>query len=299
MKKAILFTGLALLLGAIWYLFIKSYDYTIRFEVNAIPGTINQTLKLWDQSLDTVHKIKQENDLYHLMQQVKFGDSTHVYNWNLKQLTDSTSKVVVRIKDKNHSLMNKIQVPFKENAFVKRSKKTVLDFMEKLNDHTKEIKITVIGEEDIPTKYLAYLPLKVTQLQKAKGMMNNFSYLTGELYKNGVQLDGPPMVEVTRWDMENDSLYYNFGQPIIRSERLPIGTDIQYKRIFKKRALKAEYNGNYITSDRAWYALLNYAKKNNIEVDPKPIEIFFNKPMGNDAINWKSYVYIPIKEADE
>ena len=126
MKKAILFTGLALLLGAIWYLFIKSYDYTIRFEVNAIPGTINQTLKLWDQSLDTVHKIKQENDLYHLMQQVKFGDSTHVYNWNLKQLTDSTSKVVVRIKDKNHSLMNKIQVPFKENAFVKRSKKQFL-----------------------------------------------------------------------------------------------------------------------------------------------------------------------------
>ena len=150
--------------------------------------------------------------------------------------------------------------------------------MEKLNDHTKEIKITVIGEEDIPTKYLAYLPLKVTQLQKAKGMMNNFSYLTGELYKNGVQLDGPPMVEVTRWDMENDSLYYNFGQPIIRSERLPIGTDIQYKRIFKKRALKAEYNGNYITSDRAWYALLNYAKKNNIEVDPKPIEIFLINP---------------------
>ena len=299
MKKAILFTGLTLVLAAIWYFFIKPHDYTIRFEVNAIPGTINQTLKLWDQSLDTVHKIKQEDDLYHLIQEVKFGDSIHVYKWNLRQLTDSTSKVTVNIRDKNHSLMNKIQVPFKENAFVKRSKKTVLDFMEKLNDHTKKIKVTILGEEDIPTKYLAYLPLKVTQLQKAKGMMKNFSYLTGELYKNGVELDGPPMVEVTKWDMKNDSLHYNFGQPIIRSERLPIGTAIKYKRIFKKRALKAEYNGNYITSDRAWYALLNYAKRNNIEVVAKPIEIFYNKPMGGDAINWKSYIYMPIKEKDE
>ncbi|BFP41647.1 hypothetical protein FGF1_24920 [Flavobacteriaceae bacterium GF1] len=291
---------LFLLVAALcWYLFLKPSDYTIRFEAKTFPGAINQYLKVWDQTLDTLHKIKQGEDLYHLTQKVRFGDSIHQYQWRIEPITDSTSKVFVNIKDKDHSLMNKIQVPFKETDFVKRSKKTVLDFMENLDEHTKEFKITIVGEEDVPSKYVAYVPLKVEQSKKANGMMKNFSYLTGELYINGVELDGPPMIEVTKWDMKNDSLHYNFGQPIIRSERLPIGTDIKYKRIFKKRALKAEYNGNYITSDRAWYALMDYARKNNIEVDEKPVEVFFNKPMGGNSIHWKAEVYMPIKEGNE
>lgn len=286
--------------GLLWYLFIKPSDYTIRFEANANAGTINQTLKLWDQTLDTVAKIKQVGDLYHLSQKVQFNDSIHTYDWKIEPLNDTVSKVYVNVKDLGHSLMNKIQVPFQENDFVKRSKKTVLDFMENLVDHTKKIKVTIIGEEDIPTKYLAYVPLKVTQFQKAGGMMENFSYLTNELFVNGVELDGPPMLQVTKWDMENDSLHYIFGQPIIRSERLPIGTDIQYKRIFSKRALKAEYNGNYITSDRAWYALLDYAKRNNIEVEPNPVEIFYNNPnTGGAELTWKAEIYMPIKKTDE
>jgi hypothetical protein len=300
--RKVVFSILFVLIGALsWYLFFKPSDYTIRFDAKAIPGTINQTLKLWDQTLDTVHKIQQDgSDLYHLAQQIKFGDSVHSYQWSIKPLTDSTSKVVVNIKDKEHSLLNKIQVPFKENDFVKRSKKTVLDFMENLDDHTKKFKVTIIGEENIPSKYLAYVPLKVTQFQKAGGMMKNFSYLTNELYTNGVELDGPPMIEITKWDRKNDSLHYFFGQPIIRSERLPMGTDIEYKRVFAKRALKAEYNGNYITSDRAWYALLDYAKKNNIEVEPNPIEIFYNNPnTGGAELTWKAEIYMPIKESDE
>jgi len=300
MKKLVYGILFSILSGLLWYLFIKPSDYTIRFETNAIPGTINQTLKLWDQTLDTVRKIQQEGDLYHLSQKVKFGDSIHLYQWTIKPLTDSTSKVIVNVKDPKHSLVNKVQVPFKESNFVKRSKRTVLDFIEGLNDHIKKIKVTVIGEDEIPSKYMAYVPLKVTQFQKAGGMMQNFNYLTNELYFNGVALDGPPMLEVTQWDMESDSLYYNFGQPIIRSERLPMGTDIQYKRIFPKRALKAVYHGNYITSDRAWYALLDFAKKNSIEVEPKPLEIFYDNPnTGGAETTWKAEIYMPIKEKDE
>ena len=94
----------------------------------------------------------------------------------------------------------------------------------------------------------------------------------------------------------NDSLHYNFGMPIIRSERLPMGTEIQYKRIFPKRALKAIYNGNYITSDRAWYALLDYAKNNSLEVDSTLIEVFHNNPnTGGDEENWKAEIYLPLK----
>ncbi|RDY59464.1 GyrI-like domain-containing protein [Flagellimonas nanhaiensis] len=300
MKKVIYAVLFLVVGGLIWYLFLKPSDYIVRFQASTFPGAINQTLKLWDQSVETVSNIEQQGDLYHLEQKLKFGDSIHHYHWSIEPLTDSTSKVTVRISDEDHSLKNKINIPFGDTNFEKRSRRTVLDFMENLREHTKKFKVTIVGEEEIPSKYIAYIPVKVTQFQKAGGMMKNFSYLTGELISRGAQLDGLPIVEVTKWDMQNDSLYYNFGQPIIRSEKLPIGTDIEYKRIFSKKALKAIYNGNYITSDRAWYALMDYAKKNNIEVENTPVEVFHNNPhVGADELNWKAEIYLPIKEPNE
>ncbi|MGX1928502.1 AraC family transcriptional regulator [Flagellimonas sp. 2504JD4-2] len=301
MRKVLLSVLAILLLALAWYLFIKPSDYTVRFEAKTFPGAINQTLKLWEKTLDTVTAISQEgDDIYRLRQKVKFGDSIHVYDWEMEAITDSTSKVRVNIHDENHSLSNKIKIPFSDTDFEKRSRKTVLDFMENLNDHVNKFKVTIIGEEEIPTKYLAYVPVKVTQFQKAGGMMRNLNYITHILLENKVQLDGQPMVQVTKWNMEKDSLEYNFGQPIIRSETLPMDTEIKYQRIFSKKALKAEYNGNYITSDRAWYALLDYAKANGIEVEPTPIEIFYNNPnFGGNELSWKAEIYMPIKEGNE
>lgn len=296
--KKIGFGGLTIiLLGLIWYLFIKPSDYTVRFETNTFPGAINQTLKLWDESLDTLERIQQNGSIYDLTQKLKFGDSVHIYNWNIQALTDSTSKVVVNAKDADHSILNKIKVPFSDTDFEKRVRKTVLDFADNLKVHIKEFKVTIDGEAELPSKYVAYIPIKSTQFLKAGGMMKNATYISQTLLNNQAEFNGPPMIEVTDWNMDKDSLTYNFCYPIIRSDRLPMNTDIKYKRIFGKKALKATYNGNYITSDRAWYALLAYAKKNNIEVEPKPVEIFYNNPnTGGGELTWKAEIYIPIKE---
>lgn len=297
MKKALIGFSLIIILGLIWYLFIKSYDYTIRFTTDTNAGTINQSLKLWDQTLDTIESIKQNESLYRLTQKVRFGDSIHRYQWKINPLTDSTSRVVVNIKDVQHSLINKVKVPFSDTNFEKRSRKTVFDFMENLKDHIGKFKISIIGEAEMPSKYVAYIPIKATQFQKAGGMMKNDSYISQTLLNTNAEFDGPPMIEITKWNRKNDSLEYNFCYPIIRSDQLPMGTEIQYKRIFGKKALKAIYNGNYITSDRAWYALINYANTNGIEIEPKPIEIFFSNPhSGLGELNWKAEIYLPIKE---
>jgi effector-binding domain-containing protein len=105
------------------------------------------------------------------------------------------------------------------------------------------------------------------------------------------------MIVVNSWNREADSLDFNFCFPIVRSERLPEYPGISYKRIFSKKALKAVYNGNYITSDRAWYALLDYAHRNNIPVEETPVEVFYNNPnMGGNALTWKAEIFLPIKE---
>ena len=96
--------------------------------------------------------------------------------------------------------------------------------------------------------------------------------------------------------MENDSIQYNFCFPIIKGDSLPTHELIKYKQYQSEKAIKAIYNGNYVTSDRAWYALLDYAERENIEVHKTPVEFFFNNPnYGGNELQWKAEIYMPIK----
>ena len=299
MKKAFITVFALIILLLLWYLFLKPQDYRVSFRAKANPGTIYETVKAWNISLDSDVPIEYKS-LTDFKQQLVLNDSVYSYHWEIDPVHDSLSQITVNIKDRDHSLMNKIMVPFSDTDFEKGSRKTLLDFSQFLNEHLKKIKITIVGEDELFTTFCACVSLKTTQPGKAAGMMANYSFLNSMLFENGVELNGPPFLEVLDWNMGKDSLSYNFCYPIIRSEKLPRHPNIKYKRIFSKKALKAIYNGNYITSDRAWFSLLDYAKKNNIEVEPKPFEVFYNNPnMGGDELQWKTEVFMPIKETHE
>ncbi len=295
-KKLGLLLGAVLLCGLLWYFFLKPHDYVVRFEVNALPGTINQTIKSWSNGLDGAEFLGQ-NDLSDLKYQIKFNDSTYTYHWKIEAADDSVSKVKVYITDDGHSLANRLAIPFSETDFEKRTKKTVEVFAKVLKEHLQSFKVSVIGKDGIPAKYCACVSLKGTQADKARGMMEYYSVLSGVMAEKNISLDGRPMVEVENWNMQNDSLFYNFCFPVVPSDSLPKRTGIFYKNIEKKPAIRAVYNGDYITSDRAWYALLDYAEKNNIPVDKKPLEVFHTNPnMGGNALEWETEVFMPISE---
>ncbi|WP_420603925.1 GyrI-like domain-containing protein [Flagellimonas sp.] len=299
MKKVLISIVAIIIIALSWYLFIKPQDYQVNFKVKTTPGTINQAVKAWNTSMGDFKSIEQQS-LNNFIQQLAFNDSVHEYHWNVSPINDSLSQVKVNIKDAENSLTNKIQIPFSDTDFEKKSRKTLLAFNDFLNDHLKDFKVTLVGEEDLFSTACACIPVKTSQIEKAKGMMRNYSFLNSILFENKVELNGPPFVEVVDWDIKTDSLSYNFCYPIIRSENLPKHPDITYKRIFGKKALKAEYNGNYITSDRAWYALLNHAELNGIEIEKKPVEVFYNNPnMGGNELQWKADIYLPIKETNE
>lgn len=299
MKKFISITVAVLLAALLWYVFLKPQDYQVNFEAKAIPGTIFETVKAWNQGFDSIVPIQFES-VDHFEQTIITKDSVYQYEWKITPVHDSLSKVTVNIKDLDHSLRNKLTVPFSDTNFEKGARATLLDFNDFLNKHLKGFKVTVVGESELFSSFCACVPLTTTMEGKAKGMMNNYNYLNALLLENEVQLNGPPFVEVLDWDLPHNKITFNFCNPIIRSEKLPNNPDILYKRIFPKKSLKAIYNGNYITSDRAWYALLDYAKKNNVQVEKKPVEIFFNNPnMGGNELTWKTEVYMPLKEADE
>lgn len=296
MRKFLLTIAILVIALLLWYLFIKPYDYRVSFIAKTFPGTINQTVKLWNNTLPDSKRIQQD-DLTNFTQVVVAGDSTHIYKWKIDPLNDSTSQVRVYVKDPNHSLANKIKIPFSDTNFEKGAKKNIMQLMTNLAEHSSRFKVTIIGEDQYYDAYCAYVSLKGTLFQKAAGMMQNYDLFTTVLPNNGIAVNGLPFVEITHWDQQTDSIAYNFCFPIVQTDNLPAHPDLNYKKFVGKKGLKAIYNGNYITSDRAWFALQDYAKKNDIEVIPFPVEFFYSNPnMGGNELDWKTEIYLPLKE---
>jgi effector-binding domain-containing protein len=296
MKKISTIIGFLTIGFLLWYFIIKPYDYLVTFKVKTTAGTINQSIKLWNTSLENSSPIQQEN-LKNLTQQIIVKDSTFNYDWSISSVNDSISKVNVYVTDIDHSFANKISIPFGTTDFEKRTQNTITDFIDKLKEHLNKIRVRVVGIDSTRTTYCAYIPMKGLQIEKARGMMQNYSLLTSVLSAENIEMNGTPFVEITNWNTQNDSIAYNFCFPVIKSDSLPIDPRIQYKQYSGVKALKASYNGNYITSDRAWYALLDYAGNNDIEIVKKPLEVFYSNPnFGGDELKWEAQIYLPIKD---
>ena len=296
--KKLLIGGILILFGGalFWYLFFKPNDYQITFKVKTIPGIVNQGVKLWAKGLKN-SKFVNQKDWCHFTHQLQFNDSTHIYQWSVKAINDSTSMVKVLVTDIDNSLANKITIPFSETDFEKRTKKTVMNLMEILKEHTERFKVSIVGLEDIPAKYYAYVHFESKQTEKALQMIKTYSFLNQTMTKNKFELDGPPFIEIVNWNKEEDSISFNFCYPIIKPDSLPKLKEIRFKNMEKRKAIKSIYNGNYITSDRAWYGMLQYSKNNNLEIEETPLEIFYNNPnMGGDELNWKAEIFMPLKE---
>ncbi|GMN09877.1 hypothetical protein MTsPCn9_19200 [Croceitalea sp. MTPC9] len=295
MKKSFMVITVIVTVGIIWYLFFKPFDYLITFKANTSPGTIKQTVKAWGKINDV--EIIEQKENYSLVQQSRHQDSTIIYDWQIKGINDSTSKVKVRIKDLNHSIANKVYIPFSETILEKRSKGNLLGFKKFLNEHLKRFKVTIVGAEEIKPVFCAYISESEPQERKAFGMMKNYPYLSGFVDDNNLGVGGIPFVEITEWDIKTDDISYNFCYPVKLSDSMPKHKEIKFKKFEGGKYLKAIYNGNYITSDRAWYRLLEYAKQNDIQVKRQPIEFFYDNPnMGGNELEWRAEIYLPIQE---
>lgn len=296
-KKVILGIFLAAILGGlIWLLFLKPYDFVAMMEARSIPGTINHTLKTWSRSIEN-SDIRQEGGKNHLRQELRFNDSLFVFDWKLSRENDSLTHVKVGVSLESENPLMRVVNLFSETDFERRSRNTILDFNKKLKEHLASFKVRIDGEASLEPTFCAYVTIENGQLEKALGMMQNYSLLSDALLVNKIEPNGMPFVEVTHWDQDQEKLKYNFCYPIVKKDSLPLDGLVSFKQFEGGQYLKATYNGNYISSDRAWYALVDYAETHDLEIQEKPVEIFFNNPnMGGDELDWRADIYMPRPE---
>lgn len=300
MKKVILYSAISLLLMAlVWYLFIKDYDYKITFRTPQAPGIVYSTLEGWNNwepnSLKAVSTISEE-PFSELTQELKVSDSIIDIKWTIERESDSVTKVTAFLTDKEHSLAQKLKVPFIKTDFVRRGLATAEHIKVGLKLHQEDYKVSKVEKTLLKATTCAYVTLECKLNEKAQLMMGHTNDVMEYLRNNNIELKGDPFIEVTRWNLKDDQITFDFCFPIDEQDSYPDSKHVKIKQTKEQQVLKTMFNGNYKLSDRGWFTLMDYAERNNIEVKNLPIEVFLNDPhSGGDELKWQAEIYLPIK----
>jgi len=289
-----------LVLTLFWFLFIKKYDYQVNFDVKTSPGLVyNKILvfKKWHVSQsDKNIKTFKKNLFKSVDQKVLLKDSTYLLHWKIEPLNDSITKVRVYIKDKQNSIKQRLLMLIGKSEFINAAESRIALFAEAINQHSEMFRTKIIGKSTRPAyQSIIYVTFSTDLRHKANEMMKNIYFLTNYMRKNKVKKVGNPFMNVTHWNIKNDSIVAEFCFPVENLKYYPNDTIVKIKKYIQAvPAIKAIYNGNYMFSDDGWFALLNYARINNISIKNSVFEIYYNDPHddGNQR-KWKADVFIP------
>lgn len=285
----------------VWYLFIKKSDYIISFKVKAATGTVFQGIQEW-----AIADAKLQNNTYKLIDKINFSsieqeisnESESInYSWEINSVNDSITKVSVAINEKNESIYNRLTAPFFNTTFKQQEINKIKSFKEAINQHLKNLKVKINGVGISEETFVAYISLKSAQQEKAQTMIMSDGKITGFLLKNKIKIIGKPYLEVTKWDDIAEKVEFNYCFPIDKNTTVIQDSLVKFKTLPALKGLKATYHGNYRTSDRAWFSLLDYAKNHDYELNKKPLEHYFANPFnGGDELKWETIIIIPFKK---
>jgi effector-binding domain-containing protein len=297
-KKIIIACSAFLSLFLIWYLFIKKTDYSISFKVNAATGTVFQGIQEWSnaQGLKDSEKyvILEKRNFDFIKQEMTKKEVQMHYTWDITSINDSVTKVNVGIKDLNHSWYNKVTAPFFSTEFKEEQIKKITDFKKGLSEHLKNFKVRIDGEGESEETFVAYINLKSVLQEKARYMIANDALITGFLFENQIKIIGRPYLEIIKWDLDKETIDFNYCFPVQKPTNNIVNDVVKFKTLPVVKGLKATYYGNFRTSDRAWFALFDYAKKNNLKLENKVLEHFLSNPFnGGEELQWETKIIIP------
>lgn len=298
-KKKIIVTLLTLLSALlIWYFFIKKSDYSISFTVKSSTGTVYQGIQDWASARLISDKenyvVVDKEQFTFLKHEMSSKNDTLEYIWDINNTNDSTVKVVVGVKEIDHSFYNRFTAPFFNTQFKNQQIDKIKSLKKGLEEHSKNFKIEIVGEGKSDEVFVAYINLKSVLQEKAQTMIRNDGLITGYLQRNGIKIIGRPYLEVVDWNLETEKLDFNYCFPIDKNSKYIEDPLVKFKTIPSLKGLKVNYYGNFRTSDRAWFSLIDYASGKGYDLDLKPVEHFLANPFnGGNELEWQTTIIIP------
>ena len=286
----------AVLIALVYYLFIRPFEFEVNLKAYTLPGDVIETIRIWNRSLDSA-KILEVDSFSRLKQTMVWGKRKYIYDWHFVIINDSTTKVHIQISQPDRSLLNKLLIPFTSQAIERDANDVVSRFYDILKTHLEITNVKLMGEVELDSTFCICRSLETKQIEKANGMMRDYSLLTSFIIDFKLIAKGPPMVRIQQWNHNLGLLRFDFCFPVSLTDSLPLSKSITYKGFKRQKVLKAEYHGNYITSDRAWYELIHYAEKNGYKTNGLPVEYFYDNPnSGMNEEGWKADIYLPIED---
>ncbi|PRX51941.1 hypothetical protein [Salegentibacter salegens] len=293
----LLLTGLPVLF-LLWYFAIKNDDYTIKFEAKALPGEIAYRIDAPVFDRMEINNSEIKFDFSRVVQEAKLGSESYNLNWIIKPKNDSVTKIKVEITNKNNSFEDRFLLLIGQNDSQKEMKAEIAYFNKALTTNRELYTVTIEGETVSPENTCACITTDSKVDQKAFEMMKTIDILSNYILDNDLKTLGRPRILINSWDKKSKNINFSFCFPIAEIKDYPENLLINIQKISSEKALKASFYGNYMFSHNAWFHLLDYAEKNNIEVKTENIlEVFKDNPqMGGDESLWEAEIYMPIAE---
>jgi GyrI-like small molecule binding domain len=289
-----IFSGCLLTVALIYYFALRPFEYEVKFRAATTPGDLIETIRIWNRSLENSRIIRVDS-FSGLRQEIGLNDRSYLYNWNFESIGDSLTNVAIQISEPERRLWNKLTVPFTHQPIEDDASYFGNIFYEIIQTHLKITRVKIIGESKIDSSFCICRSFETDQIAKANAMMRDYSLIVSLVDTYKLKANGPPMIRVNEWNHGLGKLKFDFCFPLHPLDTLPLVDSFEFKMFKEEVALKAEYHGNYITSDRAWYHLMDYASRNGYKTVSTPIEIFHDNPnMGLNELNWKADIYLPI-----
>jgi effector-binding domain-containing protein len=300
MNKRLAYIILLLLVGTgIWYVFIKKYDYQVSFEAKHAPGIVYQKLLNWNQGRATkeVYTILNKTPFSEVELELNQDSLKTLMKWEFYSISDSVTKVKIHFKDQENSISERLKFLVGQSGFVKNSIKTAKKVRTELIAHNTRYRVNTPEIAIMPERRCACTKTdSIKMLLKANNMMRENEKLAYFLVRNGLSVTDFPLLKVTRWDQDKEEIDIEFCFPVPKDKDDYLPIDGVYLKSFpKQKALKTIFNGNYLISDRAWYKAVDYAERNQIDIEPNPIEFYYDDPhSGTNELSWKAEIFFPI-----
>lgn len=287
---------LFLLVTGVWYFLIKEYDYNIHFETSVIPSEIYQKLLYYQfQEIDNI-KINRLSPFDNIVQKGELNKEDVKLNWALSRINDTVTRVSVGITNTERSFYSRLKLLTGSSFLKEKSTSEIQQFKSALERDADLYFIEIEGSTISPGSTCACISLKNTVNNKAVDMVQNINSLSDYLMENELDMMAKPRIQVVDWNLSTNIIDYNFCFPIDPAASPKPTQEIFLTTIPEQNSIKAVYRGNYMYSHLAWVRLLDYAKKYDLEIEKKPLEIFNDNPeMGGDSRNWEAEIYLPLK----